>query len=194
MRNLASVPLVRKRSHSSMKLLLVFALLLPLRSYGQPASPRQLYQQAFRHITSDSIFCRLQGASRCVAVFDNVVHIPPLYFLEELGQQWGYTSSQQKRRLVDSLTAVDRSSYHKPYFSKLTARLTTASGTEEGCVVVLFSRLANNMLLAEISDNQNGGPGLRNILSTFDQSIQYLFVFGSDGKVQRCYTKFINHN
>ena len=61
-------------------------------------------------------------------------------------------------------------------------------------MVIVFSRLHNNMLLAEVSDNGEGGLGLRHILSTFDQSLSYLFMFGPDGQVQRCYTHFNNYN
>jgi hypothetical protein len=115
-------------------------------------------------------------------------------FSEALAEHWGYTGYKRMSRLRDSLSMLDKQAYHKPYFSKQAARLTPASGAAKGCVAILFSRVTDGMLLAEVSDNQEGGPGIRNVLSTFDQSIQYLFLLGPDGKIKRYHTKIVSYN
>lgn len=180
-----------------MKLLLVFILTLtPLFGFSQTADPElyKLYTEAYSCIRADTVFQRHQGPERCVAVFDSIVYQSPATFSDVLAKSWGYTGYGSMARLLDSLSTLDRQAYHKPYFSKQAARLTAASGTAKGCMVILFSRVSNGMLLAEVSDNWEGGPGLRNVLSTFDQSIQYLFLFGSDGKIKQYHTKIISYN
>lgn len=180
-----------------MKLFLVFALLLaPLLASSQPPlpAPALLYQEAFQHIKADPSFLEMQGKNGCVAVFDSIVHQSQSLFLEALGKRWGYADGRNMNQLLDSLHSFDRSSYHKPYYSPITASLTTASGAEKGCLVIMFSRLNNNMLLAEVTDNQEGGPGRKSVISTFDQSILYLLVFGPDGKIQKSYTQVLNYN
>ncbi|QJX48735.1 hypothetical protein HMJ29_18155 [Hymenobacter taeanensis] len=180
-----------------MKLLFAFALaLFPILASGQSPRPRpeNVYLKAFQYIKSDSEYLRMRGNSNCVAVFDSIVHQNQLIFLDELGKQWGYTGYKKENRLLDSLETVDRLTYHKPYYSAVTASLTRASGSQKGCMVIMFSRLHNNMLLAEVSDNGEDGTGRNHIISTFDQSLLYLIVFGADGKVQQHYTKILSYN
>ncbi|UOG72839.1 hypothetical protein MTX78_11945 [Hymenobacter tibetensis] len=164
--------------------------------YGQSYNPasKKLYQEAYLIIKSDTAFQKFRGSSSCVAVFDSIVHLNQLNFAEELGRKWKYSGYKKMNRLHDSLSTLDASGYHKPYFSRLTARLTSTSGTDKGCMVVMFSRLSNDMLLAEVSNNQDGGPSVRSILSLFDQSIIYLFLIGPDSKIQQYYTQFVSYN
>jgi hypothetical protein len=180
-----------------MKLHVAFTLaLVPSLAFSQSPLPKpeSLYQKAFQYIKTDPDFLGLRGPCGCVAVFDSIVHQNQSTFLDELGKQWGYTASYKKEHLLDSLVTLDRLTYHKPYFSRTTASLTSASGSNKGCVVILFSRLHNNLLLAEVSDNGVGGPGLRHVLSTFDQSIMYVFLFGPDGQIQQHYSRRNNYN
>ncbi|MBC6699412.1 hypothetical protein [Hymenobacter sp. BT190] len=180
-----------------MKLLLVVILTLtPLFGRCQTAVSclDKLYAEAYSCIRSDTVFQRYQGPEHCVAVFDSLVAQRPSMFSEVLAKHWGYTGYKRMSRLRDSLSTLDKQAYYKPYFSKLAARITAASGAAKGCVVILFSRATNGMLLAEVSDNQEGGPVLRNVVSTFDQSILYLFLLGADGTIKRYHTQSVHYN
>lgn len=180
-----------------MKLALVFILALtPLLGRSQTAVSAldKLYAEAYSCIRSDTVFRRYQGPERCVAVFDSIVYQSPATFSDVLAKSWGYTGNESMAQLLDSLSTLDKRACHKPYFSKRVARITAASGAAKGCMVILFSRVTDGILLAEVSDNQEGGPGIRNVLSTFDQSIQYLFLLGADGKINRYHTQFVNYN
>ncbi|RSK49996.1 hypothetical protein [Hymenobacter rigui] len=176
--------------------LLVIMVLTPLFGKGQTAVPAldELYAEAYSHIRADTVFQQHLGPERCVAVFDSLIYQSPTSFSEILAKRWGYIGYGKMSRLLDSLNTLDKLGYHKPYFSSQVARLTPVSGAAKGCMVILFSRVNNGMLLAEVSDNQEGGPGVRNVLSTFDQSIHYLFLLGADGKIERYHTQFISYN
>ncbi|WBA43218.1 hypothetical protein [Hymenobacter canadensis] len=177
-------------------LLIVIMFLMPLfgRSQTTVSDLDKLYADAYSCIRSDTVFQRYRGPEHCVAVFDSLVSQRPSMFSEVLAEHWGYAGYKRMNRLRDSLSTLDKQAYHKPYFSKQAARLTPASGVAKGCVVILFSRVTDGMLLAEVSDNQEGGPGIRNVLSAFDQSIQYLFLLGADGKIKRYHTKIVSYN
>ncbi|WP_460611727.1 hypothetical protein [Hymenobacter seoulensis] len=180
-----------------MRLFFAFALALaPLFAVCQSPLPRpeSLYRKAFQFIKADPEFLKMRGNNGRVAVFDSIVHQNQSTFLEDLGKQWGYAGATDMARLLDSLGTLDRSTYHTPYYSRAVAKLTTAYGSKKGDMVVLFSPLHNNMLLAEVSDNQEGGPGLRAILSTFDQSVCYLFVFGPDGRIKQHYRRVVSYD
>lgn len=179
-----------------MRLLLLSLLaVIPLLSSSQSLpAPEKAYEAAFRYIKHDRKLRQMGYQFRDVAVFDSIVYRDLTWFSQDLGELWGYTGYRKESRLVDSLHQLGVATFHKPYFSPLTARLTSNRGSAKGCTVIVFSRLDNNMLLAEVSDNQEGGAGLRNIFSTFDQSILYLFVFGADGRIQRCYTQLISYS
>ena len=179
-----------------MRLLLVLIWgLLPLALSGQTyPAPEKLYETAFHYIRHDRQLRRMGLNLRDVAVFDSIVHQDLGVFNQDVSGLWGYTSYHQQQRLLDSLIRLDEATYHKPYFSPLTARLTANPGSKKGSTVILFSRLDNNRLLAQVSGNQAGGPGLKNILSTFDQSVAYLFVFDPEGKIQRYYSHLIQFN
>lgn len=180
-----------------MKLLVIFALVLtPLFAFGQSSLPasEHLYQKAFQYIKSDPKFLEMRGKSSSIAVFDSIVYQSQSLFLDELGKHWGFTNNKKTSQLRDSLFTLDQVSYHKPYYSFLTGSLTVNSGSKKGCLVILFSRLQNNMLLAEVSDNREGGLGLHHIISTFDQSVRYAFLFRPDGSIEQCYSQLLNYN
>ncbi|RFP66664.1 hypothetical protein D0N36_02900 [Hymenobacter lapidiphilus] len=176
-------------------LLLCILAMLPCITSGQSLpAPEKAYEAAFNHIKRDRKLRRMGYRLKDVAVFDSIVHKNLTWFSQDLGVLWGYTGYQKEKRLIDSLSQLEITTSHTPYFSALTARLTTNPGLTKGGTVIVFSRLDNNMLLAEVSDNQEGGPGLRNVFSTFDQSLLYLFLFGADGRIQRCYSQLISYN
>ncbi|RPD45932.1 hypothetical protein DNI29_17465 [Hymenobacter sediminis] len=169
--------------------------LFPLACYSQqlPNAQAQLYyQEAYRYILKSPELNELKPS--CIAVFDSIVSLPQSNFSEQLKNHWGYVGTKKESQLLDSLFSLDESTYHKPYYSPITANLTTASGAEKGCLVIMFSRLSNNLLLAEVSDNQEGGSGRKSVISIFDQSILYLFIFGADKKIQKHYTQILSHN
>lgn len=175
------------------RFLLLYLFPFPLACYSQQlpdAQAQPYYQEAYRCILK-SPELKVQKPS-CIAVFDSIVSLHQSNFFEQLKNHWGYV--EKEKQLLDSLLRLDESTYHKPYYSPITANLTTASGAKKGSLVIMFSHLNNNMLLAEVSDNQEGGPGLKNVISTFDQSILYLLVFGPDGKVRKCYTQLLSYN
>ncbi len=189
-------PALRGVDNSAKRLLglLLLCGLRPFMGFGQATpAPEKLYETAFHYIRHDRQLRRMGLNLRDVAVFDSIVHQDLSYFSEDVGSLWGY-SARHQLQLLDSLFRLKETTYHKPYSSPLTARLTTNSGTRKGCTVILFSRLHNNLLLAQVSDNQEGGPGLKNIFSTFDQSVIYLFMFDPEGKIQRCYSHLIHYN
>ncbi|MBT9394227.1 hypothetical protein KLP40_13725 [Hymenobacter sp. NST-14] len=179
-----------------MRLLLVFIwALLPLAAAGQTSpAPEKLYETAFNYIRHDRQLRRMGLHLRDVAVFDSIVHQDLGVFNQDVSELWGYISYHQQHCLLDSLIRLDEATYHQPYFSPLTARLTANPGSSRGATVILFSQLDKNRLLAQVSDNQQGGPGLKNVISTFDQSVVYLFLFGPEGKIQRCYSHLVQFN
>ncbi|MBT2557592.1 hypothetical protein J7E24_07340 [Hymenobacter sp. ISL-91] len=169
--------------------------MLPFLTNGQSLpAPEKTYKAAFNHIKHDRQLRQMGYNLKNVAVFDSIVHKDLTWFSQELGVLWGYTGYQKEKRLADSLDQLGTTTFHKPYFSPLNTSLTTNSGLIKGSTVIVFSRLENNMLLAEVSDNQEGGPGLHNIFSTFDQSLLYLFIFRPDGTIQRHYVQHIAYN
>jgi hypothetical protein len=175
---------------------LLTTLLWAAVGYAQttPIRQAQYYQEAYRAILTSPEFKKFRGNERCVAVFDSIVAENQSRFLSQLGKHWNYQGDKETSRLRDSLDTADTKAWHKPYYSALTADLTTASAVKKGCVVILFSRQHNDMLLAEVSVNLEGGPALHNILSMFNQTVCYLLFFGSDGKVQLYHTQLVGYN
>lgn len=155
-------------------------------------APQQYYQAAYQHILRSPEFEEYRNP--CVAVFDSLVFQDLVTFSEALRTEWPFPQTYPQVQLLDSLFRVDERTAHKPLPSPLVAKLTPASGAQKGCSVILFSQLSKNMLLAEVSLNQEGGPRVRDVLSGFNKTVRYLLLFGSDGKVKRYYTQVINYN
>ncbi|UOQ71063.1 hypothetical protein [Hymenobacter cellulosilyticus] len=155
------------------------------------ATPAQLYQTAYQHILRSPEFEEFRQP--CVAVFDSLVFQDLVTFNEALRTEWNFPQTFPQVQLLDSLFRVDERTSHKPLYSPLAAKLTTASGAGKGCSVVLFSRLSKNMLLAEVSTNAEGGARVRDVLSSTTKTVRYLLLFSPDGKVKRYYTKVLNY-
>ncbi|PJJ60564.1 hypothetical protein [Hymenobacter chitinivorans] len=156
------------------------------------AAPALVYQAAYQHILRSPEFEEYRQP--CVAVFDSLVFQDYVTFSEALRTEWNFPKDQPQVQLLDSLFRMDERADHRPFYSPLAAKLTPASGAQKGCAVILFSRLSKNTLLAEVSLNEEGGPRVRDILSTFNKTLRYLLLFSPDGKVKRYYTKVINYN
>lgn len=154
----------------------------------------QCYQEAYRSVLASSEFKKFRENQRGVAVFDSIVFEDQSLFTVELGKHWNYQGPKKENQLRDSLAAVDTKTWHKPFYSPLTANLTVASATEKGCVVILFSCLHKDVLLAEVSVNHEGGAALHDILSVFNQTVRYLLFFGPDGKVRQYHTQLVSYN
>ncbi|UOQ71064.1 hypothetical protein [Hymenobacter cellulosilyticus] len=166
-------------------------LLLSAPSFAQAPSavPAKLYQTAYRHILDSPDLKKWQRS--CVIVFDSLVAPDQAAFFEALDPAQHYARTRQESRLIDSLS---RAAWHKPIYSSLAATLTPGSQATRGCLIIMFSRLHNNMLQAEISDLDEGPLTYRNVLTTFDQSDKYLFVFSPDGKIARVYNQHSDYN
>ncbi|MCB2410539.1 hypothetical protein [Hymenobacter lucidus] len=156
------------------------------------AAPAQYYQTAYQHILRSPEFEEYRQP--CVAVFDSLVFQDLVTFSEPLRTELRFPQTYPQVQLLDSLFRMDEHTSHKPLYSPLAAKLTAATGAQKGCSVIVFSRLSKNMLLAEVSTNQEGGARLRDVLSAFNKTVRYLLFFGADGKVQRYYTQVINYN
>jgi hypothetical protein len=156
------------------------------------AAPAQVYQAAYQHILRSPEFEEYRQP--CVAVFDSLVFQDYVTFSEALRTEWNFPKTYPQVQLLDSLFRMDERTDHKPFYSHLAAKLTAASGAQKGCAVILFSRLSKNMLLAEVSTNQEGGVRVRDVLSTDSKTVRYLLFFGADGQVKQYYTKVLNYD
>jgi hypothetical protein len=177
-------------------LYLGFLLLLPLVSNGQQTAfqDTQRYKKAYKFILASPEFKKFRENQSRVVVFDSIVFQNQTSFLTELSKHWNYKGNKAEKRLLDSLDLIDKQTWHKPYYSSLTANLSTASVGSKACVVVLFSRLYKDMLLADVSIKQKGGAALHDILPMFNQTVRYLLFFGPDEKVKQYHTQLINYN
>lgn len=154
--------------------------------------PALVYQAAYQHILRSPEFEEYRQP--CVAVFDSLVFQDYVTFSEALRTEWNFPKDHPQVQLLDSLFRMDERADHKPVFSPLAAKLTTASGAQKGCAVIIFSRLSKSTLLAEVSLNEEGGSRVRDIVSPLNKSLRYLLLFSPDGKVKRYYTKVLNNN
>jgi hypothetical protein len=177
-------------------LYLGFLMFFSLLSNGQQTvgHDTQRYKKAYKSILASSEFKKFRENQPCIVVFDSIVFQDRTSFLIELGQRWNYRGYEAEKRLLDSLDAIDRQARHNPYYSPLTANLTTNPAAKEECVVILFSALQKNTLLAEVSMNQSGKLTLHDILPMFNQTVRYLIFFKPNGKVQKYYTQVVSYN
>ncbi|UOQ51833.1 hypothetical protein [Hymenobacter cellulosivorans] len=155
-------------------------------------APALVYQAAYQHILRSPEFEEYRQP--CVAVFDSLVFQDYVTFSEALRTELNFPKDHPQVQLLDSLFRMDERADHKPFYSPLAAKLTATSGTQKGCTVILFSRLSQNTLLAEVSLNEEGGARVRDIVSPLNKTLRYLLLFSPDGKVKRYYTRVLNNN
>jgi hypothetical protein len=132
-----------------------------------------------------------------IEISKSVVYLEYVYFAEEiLKDRLGYKqidlnlNYEALEVVSDSLDKVDNERVFEKYNLDELGRI---SETRNGSSILFFSKLHNNTLAAELLINRHKKKEFSS-LTFLNTGLRFLFVFSSNGEIEKVYTTEISYN
>ncbi len=121
-----------------------------------------------------------------LAIYDSLVFMETSDFTEQIAK----FSGTDFELVLDSLTALDKKRFFKPYTIPILKRI---DKKPESKMILFFSKPYKNTLLAEVVFNYNSRKTY-NKITHFNQSLLILFFFDKSNNIENVLTTRMHYN